>query len=672
MVGKRIAHYEVSARLGAGGMGEVYRARDMKLGREMALKVLPADATADPGARARLLHEAQTASSLNHPHICTIYEVGEAEGQAYIAMELVQGKPLATLVPADGLPTEDVLRYGLQVADALAHAHERGIVHRDLKTSNVMITPEGRAKVLDFGLAKRLRDEELAEVTRSAAARTHAGAVMGTLHALAPEVLSGKAADTRSDVWALGVLLYETAAGALPFQGRTGFELTSKILREPPEPLPERVPAVLRAIIQRCLMKEPGQRYQRAAEVRAALEAIGSSGYAGGVAPASARARWVWPAALGGLVLLVVVLAILRPWNRATQTSTGSPAGLASGAPPAAGSAFLIRRPSANPEANELLQRAMMFTRFQLDPLRARPMLERALQLDPKFTEARINYALTYIVAVEIGVSNDPGDIYRAEEELRRALKEDPEEPRGHGLLGAVHFFQGRRDLAYDESQQAMRVAPKDLAGRMWRLIYGRFAGDSEEAIRSARETIKSEPLFWPPRYNLGELYREQGKTVEAEREQEKVLEQDPQNVAALRCLARTHLDAGNLQRARETLERLRPQDRENFRVRIVKAQLHAVEGKRALALKEMDESVLKYADLHPFSALDAAEIYAVLGEREKAIEWLDRAMRKGDDREEWFRRDPLLANVREHPRFKQILESIAYRREQRKKGSRQ
>lgn len=155
---------------------------------------------------------------------------------------------------------------------------------------------------------------------------------------------------------------------------------------------------------------------------------------------------------------------------------------------------------------------------------------------------------------------------------------------------------------------------------------------------------------------------------AEAVREYEKVLEQDPQNVSALRCLVRTHLDAGNLPQARQALERLRPQDFKNFRVRLVKAQLDAVEGKRALTLKEMDESVLKYADLMPFAALDAAEVYALLGEKEKAIEWLDRSMRKGDNRGEWFQRDPLLKNVREHPRFKQILDSIAYRREQRKK----
>jgi tetratricopeptide (TPR) repeat protein len=237
---------------------------------------------------------------------------------------------------------------------------------------------------------------------------------------------------------------------------------------------------------------------------------------------------------------------------------------------------------------------------------------------------------------------------------------------RAHAFLGAIHFYQGRGDLAFEEFQQASKLEPKDLGGRMWRLRYLWFRGDTEAATLVARQVLETEPLFWPPRNSLGELLREQGMLDEAAREHEKVLEQDPQNVTALRCLARTHLDAGRLPQAQRALERLRPQDRQNFRVRLGLAQLHAAEGKRALALKEMDEQVLKYADLQPLGALDAAEVYAVLGDKEKAIEWLDRSMRKGDDRADWLRRDPLLANVRALPRFQQILKSMEFRRQQR------
>lgn len=272
--GTRIGSYEILAPIGAGGMGIVYKARDLKLGRLLALKFLPEGALANDAARNRLLREAQNASALNHPNIATIYDAGEDAGRVYIAMELVEGQPLSQLVKPDGLPTETLIRYGLQVSGALAHAHDRGVIHRDLKTANVVIASDGHAKVLDFGLAKRLSTGELTEVTRSLGTLTEPGNVVGTPAYMAPETLRGEPADARTDIWALGAVLYETASGAPPFQGRTPYELIQAILWEPPRPLPPRVPQGLRAIIQRCLSKEPGQRYQRAAEVRAALEAI--------------------------------------------------------------------------------------------------------------------------------------------------------------------------------------------------------------------------------------------------------------------------------------------------------------------------------------------------------------------------------------------------------------
>jgi len=405
-----------------------------------------------------------------------------------------------------------------------------------------------------------------------------------------------------------------------------------------------------------------------ATEVGAAPEAIASSAF--GVSPVSApsvrRTQIAW--ALAGLGILVVLFfATMRFWYPAavSPTAAGVSAAPPSKPQPTMGRAFVIKHPSSNPEANKLLQRAMVLIRFQFEPLQARSMLERALQLDPNFTEARTYYAVTYIIAVEGGISNDPGDIFRAEEELRRVVRQDPQMALGHAMLGAAHFFHGQIDLAGEEYLQAIRLAPGDLGGEVWLLIQERFLGN-EEAMRAAPRLIESEPLFWPARYVLGEILREQGKTAEAVRVYEGVLEQAAQNSTVLRCLARAYLDAGNLPRARQTLERLRPEDSPNFRVRMAKAQLHALEGNRALALKEMDEGVLKYADLQPFAALDAAEVYAVLGETDKAIEWIDRSMRKGDDRAAWLRIDPLLANVRQHPRFKQILNSMEFRRQQR------
>ncbi len=661
MIGKRIAHYEVSAQLGAGGMGEVYLARDTTLGREVALKVLPAEMSADATARARLLNEARTASSLNHPHICTVFEVGEAEGRAYIAMEHIEGKPLAQLVPEGGLAVDAAVRYGAQVADALAHAHERGIIHRDLKTSNVVITPDGRAKVLDFGLAKRLRDEDLAEVTRSGKALTHAGAVVGTLHAMAPEVLSGQAADARSDVWALGVLLYEMAAGALPFQGKTGFELTSAILREPPKALPAQVPAGLRTVIQQCLMKEPGQRYQRASEVRAALEALRSDTTLNVTQAALQGSRgakpWLWTGA--AIALLAVVLAgiALKRGEPGPQPPADFRMRLGNGG-----------EPSKIPEANEYFERGYMIAMSRLDIAGMRQMFERALEIDPKFAEARAEYAFTNALMLIQGQSNDPSLLYKAEEEARRALQDSPQNARAHSVLAGVYLLQGRVELATGENQKALERNPNDSAALTYVLFYLGLQGRYAEGVAEAQKAMARFPLFFPARGKYAELLQEMGDNAGAIREKQKIVEQAPQNLVGVTNLARTFVIAGENQRARAVLEKIPPPQRQSYLFRLRWALLLAAEGKHAEALKAMDADVLKYTEAVSFFTVEAAEFFALVNDKEKALDWLDRSVRKGDERGEWFQRNPLLANIRQEPRFKQILESIAYRREQRNK----
>lgn len=271
MIGQSLDHYKILSRLGEGGMGVVYRARDEVLNRDVAVKVL-APGLVERVGRDHLLREAQTASALSHPNICTIYQVGQTGGEFYVVMELIEGRLLSDLFTATGLSMETVARYGAQVADALAHAHNRGIVHRDLKGSNVMVTTDSRIKVLDFGLATRLEREDISAATVSYDPLE--SKLVGTLAYMAPEVLRGQKGNEWSDVWALGVVLYEAAAGKLPFRGNTGFEISSAILKEPPPPLPATVPFGLAAVIQRCLMKEPAERYQRAGELRAALETL--------------------------------------------------------------------------------------------------------------------------------------------------------------------------------------------------------------------------------------------------------------------------------------------------------------------------------------------------------------------------------------------------------------
>jgi serine/threonine protein kinase/photosystem II stability/assembly factor-like uncharacterized protein len=276
MIGDKLGHYRLTAQIGEGGMGVVYRARDEELNRDVAVKVLAAGKL-DHLGNDHLLREAQTASALNHPNICTVYQIGRLDDGFYLVMELVEGQPLNEMARATKLTTQAVTRYGVQIADALAHAHDRQIVHRDLKGANVVITHDGRAKVLDFGLARRLDPATVDAITRSEASFERDRSMVGTLPYMAPEVLTGETGGFQSDIWALGVLLYEAVTGELPFGGTTPYGLSAAILHEIPRPLPASVPPGLSAVIMRCLAKDLKDRFQRAGEIRSALETLQSA-----------------------------------------------------------------------------------------------------------------------------------------------------------------------------------------------------------------------------------------------------------------------------------------------------------------------------------------------------------------------------------------------------------
>ena len=345
--GTRLGPYEIAVPLGAGGMGEVYRARDTRLGREVAVKVLPQHMSSSAEVRARFEREARTVSSLNHPHICTLHDVGREGDIDYLVMELVEGETLAERLARGALPPAEVLRIGTQIADALERAHRAGVVHRDLKPGNVMLTRAG-AKLMDFGLARGGADSGVDPVAPSmtiavtrtptlATPLTAAGMIVGTFQYMAPEQLEGKEADARSDIWSLGCVLYEMTTGQRAFGGKSQASLIAAIMNTEPPSLIERAPMTppaLDRLIRQCLAKDPDDRWQSAGDLRRELAWIAQSGPTAATpaaAPAAARAPWLVPAiTLAALIAGLVFGWLLQPGvvRRGSPTATGSGAGV--------------------------------------------------------------------------------------------------------------------------------------------------------------------------------------------------------------------------------------------------------------------------------------------------------------------------------------------------------
>ena len=304
LLGQIVGHYRIDARLGEGGMGVVYRALDTRLNRVVALKFLPDHLNADARAKQRFLSEARAAAALDHPNICNIYEVNETEARrSFIAMAYYDGATLETLLENGPLPWPQAVDYAAQIARGLSAAHERGIVHRDVKPGNVMITPNGVAKLLDFGIA---RSAEAARLTAT-------GATIGTLAYMSPEQASGRPIDARTDLWSLGVLLYEMCTGARPFRGKTAPALLNAILNEQPPSaakLRRELPSEVDAVIARCLEKDPASRYLDAAEVIADLTRVSSVPQTGAV-PTRRSRSWLMPGAIAGIVLAALIGTIV-------------------------------------------------------------------------------------------------------------------------------------------------------------------------------------------------------------------------------------------------------------------------------------------------------------------------------------------------------------------------
>jgi serine/threonine protein kinase len=317
MIGKTISHYQILEILGEGGMGVVYKARDTHLDRFVALKILPAEKVADPDRRRRFVQEAKAASALNHPHIVTIHDIDEADGVHFIAMEYVDGKTLDQLIPRHGMRLNEALKVAVQMADALAAAHEAGIVHRDLKPSNLMVTEKGQVKVLDFGLAKLTEKLPISteDATLTAKLDTEEGKIVGTVAYMSPEQAEGKKVDARSDIFSFGSVLYEMVSGKRAFEADSKASTLGAIIHKEPEPLSGRIPHDLDKVITRCLRKDTTRRFQLMQDVRVELEELKEESDSGaletaGAPGASFRSKLWWASVLTGMTIIVAVLGI--------------------------------------------------------------------------------------------------------------------------------------------------------------------------------------------------------------------------------------------------------------------------------------------------------------------------------------------------------------------------
>jgi eukaryotic-like serine/threonine-protein kinase len=267
MVGQVLGHYLIDAKIGEGKFAVVYKGRDLRLDRTVAVKVLKEDCLQANTAWGRLLREARIASALNHPNICTLYDIGEEQDINYLALEFVQGKTLRAILDSGPLPVQNAFHFCMQIAEAMAYTHGAGILHRDFKCSNIMVTPTGRIKLVDFGLARLMEEERAKQDEGSNSSAQEIGWLVGTLPYMAPELVRGEKATAQSGVWSLGVILFEMLTGELPFTGRSAFELGMEIMIGAAKQLPMDIPAGLRGIVQRCMAKDKEYRYYSAVEV---------------------------------------------------------------------------------------------------------------------------------------------------------------------------------------------------------------------------------------------------------------------------------------------------------------------------------------------------------------------------------------------------------------------
>jgi eukaryotic-like serine/threonine-protein kinase len=553
--GTRFGRYEVINPLGAGGMGEVYRARDIRLDRHVALKILQGGAAADPAFRERFEREARTISSLSHPNICALFDVGEQDGVSYLVMEHLDGETLAARLTRGRMSQDEALQCAIQMADGLGRAHASGIVHRDLKPGNIMLLDGGIVKILDFGIAKRfVSDPDDATVGMV----SEMGVMTGTVAYMSPEQALGGLVDHRSDIFALGVVLYEMLAGVRPFGGSSAFSVMQRITAaDPPEIETHGVslPAPLQDLLERLLAKSPGDRPQSAQAVAGELRAIVGQAAAGGSMPLPGRRagsrrrqkglRLMLVAAVPALVLLAFGLPSVR--ERATHMVRGEAVPAASGELPPATSKSAFGWVS---EGRAHLQR---FDRRD-SVERALQAFERALEVDPAHAFAHASLAEAYLR--KDTATPDPQWVRQARESAERSVQLDPDLAAAHAALGLVLLRAKQPEEGRASFERALHLDSALTLAHMGMGEYHMSRGDSKAAEEVYRTAAALAPDEWHPIQQLGRSLYAQARYADAASTWEEARARSPDNLLVLRNLGAAYHMLGRTDEAASAFQR--------------------------------------------------------------------------------------------------------------------
>jgi serine/threonine protein kinase/lipopolysaccharide biosynthesis regulator YciM len=676
LIGRSLGHYRTLSMIGAGGMGQVYLAEDMRLGRKVALKLLPAAFTQDQDRVRRFKQEARAASSLNHPNILTIHEIGEASaaegGSHYIVSEFVEGQTLRAMLRGGRLVIGKAVAIADQVACALSVAHVAGIVHRDIKPENVMVRPDGLVKVLDFGLAKLTEaPAPAADSEASTNLSTAPGLVMGTVSYMSPEQARGQKADHRADIFSLGVLLYEMIAGRRPFDGATMSDVIAVLLTADPPPLRRycvEATKELEQIVGKCLAKDRDARYQSAAELIADLNTFHPDNQTDRpttrevVGTRSRLGSWRLPLTAAAALLLVVGLAWYLSWRRARPAQFDQ-INLSS--------QEQQRQPnthSINPTAYDDFLRGRYYANRQnkTDNETAILMLERAVALDPNFAAAHAELAQAYVWRFFLFTPREKQWEEKAFVEVEKALSLNPDsavayQARGRLLWTPANHFP--HEKAIKEYQRALALDPSlGEAQNQLALVYSHI-GALDRSLQELQKAVAVNPTNNLAQFRIGETLLLQGKYEEALTALGKApKEANPSLVGATIAMALLHL--GRRDEAAAIVEEFLSgplEDTDGGLFTGIQALLASLAGEENKAEGKIRSAIKKGKGFGHFhhTAYNIACAYSEMKKAEDAIQWLQAAADDGFPCYPLFERDPFLDNLRKDPGFIKLMAKL-------------